>query len=143
MNKYLYDAVTNAFYPLDMQADYEAAGMWPAKGVEVDEELFASFQNPPAGKIREAGADGFPEWADIPPPSHEQQVASADAEKQNRIDEANAYMNSKQWPGKAAMGRLKDTEKAQYNTWLDYLDALDGVDTSTAPDISWPSTPAK
>ena len=51
-------------------------------------------------------------------------------------------MNSKQWPGKAAMGRLKDSEKAQYNAWLDYLDELEAVDTSKAPEIAWPSPPA-
>lgn len=68
-------------------------------------------------------------------------VATADAEKQSRIDQANDYMNNKQWPGKSALGRLKDTEKGQYNLWLDYLDALEAVDTSSAPDISWPSSP--
>ncbi|TLI73090.1 tail fiber assembly protein, partial [Escherichia sp. E1130] len=68
-------------------------------------------------------------------------ISAAEAEKQNRIDQANDYMNSKQWPGKAAMGRLKDTEKAQYNLWLDYLDELEAVDTSTAPDIIWPEKP--
>ena len=143
MSKYLYDAVTNAFYPLDMQEEYETAGMWPKNGVGVDEELFASFQSPAPGKVRIAGDDGYPAWGDIPPLTNDEQVALAEAEKQSRIDEANVYINSKQWPGKAALGRLKDTEKAQYNAWLDYLDALDGVDTSTAPDISWPSTQAK
>ncbi|MEG2040961.1 MAG: tail fiber assembly protein, partial [Hafnia sp.] len=69
-------------------------------------------------------------------------VAAADAEKKNRIDSANEYMNSKQWPGKAAIGRLKGEELAQYNLWLDYLDALEAVDTSIAPDIDWPSKPA-
>lgn len=58
------------------------------------------------------------------------------------IDQANAYMNSKQWPGKAAMGRLTESEKAKYNAWLDYLDALEAVDTSSAPDINWPTPPA-
>ncbi|MFG1163879.1 MULTISPECIES: tail fiber assembly protein, partial [Enterobacteriaceae] len=42
----------------------------------------------------------------------------------------------------AAMGRLKDAEKVQYNAWLDYLDALEMVDTSGAPDIEWPTPPA-
>ncbi|WXP55184.1 tail fiber assembly protein (plasmid) [Escherichia coli] len=51
-------------------------------------------------------------------------------------------MNSKQWPGKAAIGRLKDDELAQYNLWLDYLDALELVDSSSAPDIEWPTPPA-
>ncbi|MGT5875404.1 tail fiber assembly protein, partial [Escherichia coli] len=48
----------------------------------------------------------------------------------------------KQWPGKAAIGRLKGEELAQYNLWLDYLDALELVDTSSAPDIEWPTPPA-
>ncbi|EKQ4439699.1 tail fiber assembly protein, partial [Escherichia coli] len=52
------------------------------------------------------------------------------------------YMNSKQWPGKAAIGRLKGEELAQYNLWLDYLDALELVDISSAPDIEWPTPPA-
>ncbi|AIR65082.1 tail fiber assembly protein [Cedecea neteri] len=68
----------------------------------------------------------------------EELIASAEAEKQSRIAQANEYINNKQWPGKAAMGRLKDTEKGQYNEWLDYLDALDAVDTSFAPEIDWP-----
>ncbi|WP_139059164.1 tail fiber assembly protein, partial [Escherichia coli] len=50
--------------------------------------------------------------------------------------------HSKQWPGKAAIGRLKGEELAQYNLWLDYLDALELVDTSSAPDIEWPTPPA-
>jgi len=141
MNKYLYDAVTNAFYPLDMQDDYESAGAWPKNGVEVDEDLFASFQTPPSGKIRIAGDDGYPTWGDTPPPSHDEQVALAETEKQSRIEEANVYINSKQWPGKAAMGRLSDTEKTQYNAWLDYLDELEALDTSSAPDIQWPTAP--
>ncbi|TII96102.1 tail fiber assembly protein, partial [Escherichia coli] len=40
------------------------------------------------------------------------------------------------------IGRLKSEELAQYNLWLDYLDALELVDTSSAPDIEWPTSPA-
>ncbi|HFT7878960.1 TPA: tail fiber assembly protein [Enterobacter roggenkampii] len=76
---------------------------------------------------------------DIPPLTHEQQVALAESEKQRRINAANDFMNGKQWPGKAAMDRLTAAEKAQYNAWLDYLDALDAIDTSNAPDIDWPA----
>ncbi|CAH3318136.1 hypothetical protein AI2721V1_0024 [Escherichia coli] len=50
-------------------------------------------------------------------------------------------MNSKQWAGKAAIGRLKGEDLAQYNLWLDYLDELSMVDTSSAPDIEWPTPP--
>lgn len=57
------------------------------------------------------------------------------------IDDATAYMNNKQWPGKAVIGRLKGEELTQYEIWLDYLDALDSVDTSDAPDVTWPDKP--
>lgn len=57
------------------------------------------------------------------------------------VDEANVYINNRQWPGKAAIGRLKDEELVQYHQWLDYLDELEAIDTSTAPDIIWPEKP--
>ncbi|AIR07182.1 hypothetical protein JT31_21985 [Cedecea neteri] len=141
MNKYLYDAKTNAFYPLVMQDDYEAVNMWPEQGVEVDEDTFKEYQAPPPGKMRVAGDDGYPAWADIPPATHEELVAIANAQKQLLIDQANAYMNSRQWPGKAAMKRLSSDDFAKYNLWLDYLDALEAVDTTSAPDIQWPTLP--
>ena len=74
--------------------------------------------------------------------STDAQIKLADDEKSRLTQGANDYINSKQWPGKAAMGRLSDSEKAQYNLWLDYLDELEAVDTSTAPDIIWPEAPA-
>lgn len=77
-----------------------------------------------------------------PEKTKEQLIQEADLEKEGRIRAANDFINSKQWPGKAAIGRLKGDELAQYNLWLDYLDALEAVDTSTAPDITWPTPPA-
>ncbi|HAI5538111.1 TPA: tail fiber assembly protein [Escherichia coli] len=81
------------------------------------------------------------EWITDTDVQHAADVAAADTEKNSRIDQTNDYINSKQWPGKAALGRLKDTEKVQYNMWLDYLDALEAVDTSSVPDINWPESP--
>ncbi|WP_049703716.1 MULTISPECIES: tail fiber assembly protein [Edwardsiella] len=77
-----------------------------------------------------------------PPPTHEELVVQAEAKKQVLIAEANDFINSKQWPGKAALGRLKVDEVTQYNLWLDYLDALEAIDTSTIPNIIWPVLPA-
>ena len=81
------------------------------------------------------------QWVTDADVQHAADVAAADTEKNSRIDQTNDYINSKQWPGKAALGRLKDSEKVQYNMWLDYLDALEAVDTSSAPDINWPESP--
>ncbi|HCP3853427.1 TPA: tail fiber assembly protein [Escherichia coli] len=142
MNKYLYDSKTNAFYPFILKADYERSNTWPENGVEVGEDVFLEFVRANPGKVRIAGDNGMPVWADTPEPTQEQLIASATREKQRRLDDANNYMNNKQWPGKAAIGRLKGEELAQYNLWLDYLGALELVDTSGAPDIEWPTPPA-
>lgn len=72
----------------------------------------------------------------------ESAISAAENKKRLLINEATEHINSKQWPGKAAIGRLKGDELAQYNLWLDYLDELDVVDTSSAPDITWTEKPA-
>lgn len=78
-----------------------------------------------------------------PPLTAEQLIQSAENGRQLRIDAASTYMSDRQLPGKAAIGRLKGDELAQYGLWLDYLDALYAVDTSAAPDIGWPTPPAQ
>ena len=143
MMKYLY--VNNLAYPYELQSLYVEKGEWPEeKGVDIDEVIFREYfyDTPPEGKYRCVGEDGLPAWADIPPPTREEQIASAETKKQQLINQANEYINSKQWPGKASIGRLKGEELAQYNLWLDYLDALELVDTSSAPYIEWPTPPA-
>ncbi|EOT0838765.1 tail fiber assembly protein, partial [Escherichia coli] len=91
--------------------------------------------------IRGVSDKNMPVWVMCPEPTQDELIANAEAKKQYLIEQANNYINSKQWPGKAALGRLKDVEKGQYNLWLDYLDALEAVDTSGAPDINWPESP--
>lgn len=140
--KYRYDKVTNTFYPHELQEQYKLAGIWPIDGIDVEPDIFAEFSGPPPdGKVRAAGEDGAPSWKSVPPPTQQELVTFADTEKQSRINQANEYMNSKQWPGKAAIGRLKGDELATYNLWLDYLDELEAVDTSAAPNIAWPTLP--
>lgn len=77
-----------------------------------------------------------------PPITPEDWVRMAEDDRNQRINSANDFMNARQWPGKAAIGRLKGEELAKYNLWLDYLDALYAVDASAAPDIEWPTIPA-
>ncbi|ANP31304.1 MULTISPECIES: tail fiber assembly protein [Enterobacteriaceae] len=139
-----YSSINNAFYPEHLKQEYIKSNSFPADAKPVKYSVFEEFALKPApeGKYRCVGEDGMPSWADIPPPTHEEQIAAAELKKQQLINQVNEYMNSKQWPGKAAIGRLKGEELAQYNLWLDYLDALEMVDTSSAPDIEWPTPPA-
>ena len=142
MGNYIFSPSKNAFYPFELKTSYEATDSWPEDGVDVEDSIFIEFTGiPPEGMMRGVGGDNMPLWIEQPEPTQDELIAAADAEKQDRIDRANVYMNGKQWPGKAAMGRLKDSEKIQYNLWLDYLDALEAVDTSSAPDINWPESP--
>ena len=144
---YQYSAKNNAFFPVSELANYKAAGWDLSDLVDVTDEMFAEFTQDRNvdGLMRTADADGLPQWSPLPPPTptQEQILANAMQEKQQRIGAANAYINSKQWPSKLALGRLSDTDKAQFNAWLDYLDALEAVNTSTAPDIIWPIAPDK
>ncbi|EJK5917511.1 tail fiber assembly protein [Escherichia coli] len=135
----LWSAQTNSFF-----FPTEGALIQAPDAVAVDDAIFNEYGMgfAPEGKVRVVGDNGMPAWGDIPPPTREALVAAAGAERQRRIDQANAYMNRRQWPGKAAIGRLKGDELVQYNLWLDYLDALETVDTTSAPDIKWPTPPA-
>ncbi|EGT4267291.1 tail fiber assembly protein [Cronobacter sakazakii] len=140
---YVYSAKNNAFFYKPELHLYENVGWDLSDIIDVSYDLFLEFTQDrnEEGVMRVAGDDGLPSWEKLPPPTHEEQIAAAELQKQRLINQANEYMNSKQWPGKAAMGRLKDAEKAQYNMWLDYLDALEAVDTFSASDINWPVPP--
>ncbi|HAH9927003.1 TPA: tail fiber assembly protein [Escherichia coli] len=141
---YVYSAKNNAFFFKPELPLYEKAGWDLSDIVDVSDDLFFEFAQDrnPEGLRRVAGSDGLPAWEKLPPQTYEELVATSDLQKQRLINQANEYMYSKQWPGKAAIGRLKGEELAQYNLWLDYLDALKLVDTSSAPDIEWPTPPA-
>ncbi|AWQ18491.1 tail fiber assembly protein [Pantoea ananatis] len=140
--KFIYSARQNLFYALMFKDDYVKAGSWPDDAVEVEESVSDEFNsNPPEGKMRVADSKGNPSWADVPPPSKEELINTATSKQTGLIQEANAFMNNRQWPGKAVLGRLKGDDLAAYNKWLDYLDALYATDLSKAPDVSWPAKP--
>lgn len=139
--EYVWSALNNAFFPKPFLFSYIEGGWNIDDAIDIDGNTVAEFISPRQGKIRVAGSDGMPAWGDIPPPTQEELITQAESEKQSRIAQANDYISSKQWPGKAAMGRLTDSEKTKYNAWLDYLDALEAVDTTTAPDVNWPVEP--
>ncbi|MGP4184563.1 tail fiber assembly protein [Escherichia coli] len=142
MMEFLWSPANLSFFPESLIQEYIDAGWDLSDAVAISDTVRAEYGGVwPQGKIL-SSVNGMPAWADIPPPTHEEQIAAAELEKQQLIDRVNEYINSKQWPGKAAIGRLKGEELAQYNLWLDYLDALEMVDISSAPDIEWPTPPA-
>ncbi|BEJ34882.1 hypothetical protein OIPHN330_35020 [Citrobacter freundii] len=57
----------------------------------------------------------------------ESAISAAENKKRLLINEATEYVNSKQWPGKAAIGRLKGDELAQYHPHVAGLSGYTGI----------------
>lgn len=85
--------------------------------------------------------DGVFSAPPVPKPSQEELIASAEKEQSSRLDAAKSAITI--WQTKLLMGRkLSEAESTQLNAWMDYIDAVTAIDTSTAPDITWPTAPA-
>ncbi|HCT9735882.1 TPA: tail fiber assembly protein [Morganella morganii] len=137
MTNYLYSAKNNAFFPtsfIDAYSDFNLSD-----AVEVEDSVYLEFINPPAGKIRIAGGDGLPAWGDIPPQTKEQLIEQADAKKQHLMADATVSMAPLQ--DADDIGEATDDELLQLKAWKKYRVLLNRVDTSTAPDITWPVKP--
>ncbi|MBY7204509.1 tail fiber assembly protein [Escherichia coli] len=135
MDRYFYSQKENGFF-----TDLNKA---PSDAVEITtDEWLLLLDGQDNGMKIVSNQEGYPVLTEQPPLSKENLIALAELKKGKLINEANEHMNSRQWPGKAAIGRLKGDELEQYNLWLDYLDALELVDISSAPDIEWPTPPA-
>ncbi|QOX42762.1 tail fiber assembly protein [Escherichia coli] len=142
MQKYIFSADKNAFFPCELKIAYQESGEWPGDGIEIDDTVCRRIYEGSTRRKIQRRHRRMPAWIDIHPPLMRNKLPQPNWKKQQLINQVNEYINSKQWPGKAAIGRLKGEELAQYNLWLDYLDALELVDTSGAPDIEWPTPPA-
>lgn len=116
---------------------YVEAGSLPDDLMEISDYDYAAWVNPPAGKCS-AWVVGKPVLIDAPAVNY---VLEAETKRQQLLSEAQAATYT--FNLKLAMGRaLTDKEKVRVNAWLDYVDALNDIDLSTAPDIDWPEQPA-
>ncbi|CFY09510.1 phage tail fiber assembly protein [Salmonella enterica subsp. enterica serovar Typhi] len=69
MQKYIFSADKNAFFPVELKIAYQESGEWPDDGIEIDDTVAAEFmKEAPEGKYRGV-IDGMPAWIDIPPPA--------------------------------------------------------------------------
>ncbi|MDK2633501.1 tail fiber assembly protein [Pantoea stewartii subsp. indologenes] len=142
MNKYIFSAKNNAFYPVALRSDYERAGSWPEDGIEVEDKVFKQFSGlSPEGMHRSAGENGLPFWENLSPTTKEEKVETAKNQKKFLINTAIDFINSKQWAGKYSLGRLSDDEIKRYNLWLNYLDTLEEMDIKEDSSIIWPDSP--
>ncbi|EIN1870731.1 tail fiber assembly protein [Salmonella enterica subsp. enterica serovar Banana] len=140
MQTYVFSAKKNAFFPIALKAAYEQSGTWPDDGIEIDGSIADDFmQEPPEGKVRGVDENGYPVWLDIPLPSPEELVADAESKRGVLLNEAQSTISL--WQTELQLGIISDDDKASLIMWMKYIQALNAVDTSTAPDIEWPVKP--
>ena len=111
---------------------------WPDDAVLMTPEEMEEYygKGSPPGMML-GSKDGRPAWVELP---HEMQVNIAAFKKQSLMDAANQKISV--WQTKLLMGRkLTETEMGQLNLWMDYIDVLDAIDPSDAPEIEWPVEP--
>lgn len=141
MMDYSYSAQNNAFYSVELKSNYESAGTWPDDAVFISEQVFSEFSSqPPVGKIRGSNADGKPCWLDIPLPSQDELRAIAESEKQGLIEVANVAITPLAYA--VDLDIATANEKRLYDEWRKYHVLLNRVDTTQAPNIVWPVSPA-
>ncbi|CCQ38788.1 tail fiber assembly protein [Yersinia enterocolitica] len=104
--------------------------------VVTDEELALYWrQTPPVGKTLGV-AIGRPVWVDLPPPTHEELVANANAKKSQLKAIADSEI---EWRQDAVDDRsASDKEITALASWRKYRVALMRVDTSNPLEIEWP-----
>ncbi|MFP1910317.1 tail fiber assembly protein [Lonsdalea quercina] len=135
----MYRFSNGSFYPSILQGAYESAGSWPETGVDVSDEVFKAFSVAPAGKIVGMDAEGYPCWVDAPPLTQEALIAAAESKRLQLLNHADEVV--KDWRVELALEEISDEDKTKLSAWMSYKKAVKAVDTSTAPDITWPDEP--
>ncbi|XTZ39587.1 tail fiber assembly protein [Salmonella enterica] len=132
-----YSAKNNAFYALALKGKYEESDEWPEDGVEIDDELYASFfSQPPDGKVLGSDSSGIPSWVDAPALSQEQLIAQAVRTKQSLRAIADSEI---EWRQDAVDADIAKTEEvAALAAWKIYRVLLMRVDTAKPV---WPELP--
>ena len=80
------------------------------------------------------------EWVTDTDAQHRAAVEAAETQRQSLIDTAMASIKLIQLKLQAGR-KLTQTETTRLNVVLDYIDAVEATDTSTAPDVIWPELP--
>ncbi|WP_236874444.1 tail fiber assembly protein [Citrobacter portucalensis] len=79
------------------------------------------------------------EWVTDADAQKSGQVLAAEQHKSALLAEAQSTISL--WQTELQLGIISDEDKASLIMWMKYIQALNAVDTSTAPDIEWPVKP--
>lgn len=107
-------------------------------GIDVDSSNEDSWEN----SIKKGWTEISREEAEKitnPPATKEQLTEQAEQQKQALIREAN--QKTQLWQTQLMLGIITAEDKASLTEWMLYVQKVQAVDTSTAPDIIWPEKP--
>lgn len=79
------------------------------------------------------------EWVTDTEAQHAADVAAAEQQKAALLVDAQATISP--WQAELQLGIISDEDKASLIAWMNYIKAVQAVDTSAAPDINWPEKP--
>lgn len=79
------------------------------------------------------------EWVTDSEEQHAANVVAAEQQKANLLNDANSKISL--WQTELQLGIISDDDKTALIAWIGYIKAVQSVDTSTAPDITWPEQP--
>ncbi|EEZ4302370.1 tail fiber assembly protein [Enterobacter hormaechei] len=81
------------------------------------------------------------EWVTDTEAQHAADVKAAEQQKAALLLEAQTTISL--WQTELQLGIISDEDKASLIAWMKYIKALQAVDISTAPGITWPTPPAE
>lgn len=67
-------------------------------------------------------------------------ISEAEQKRQAFLNEANRI--TADWRTELTLGIISSADKEKLIAWMEYIKAVKAIDTSTAPDLSWPEKPA-
>lgn len=79
------------------------------------------------------------EWVTDTKAQHAADVEAAEQQKTALLSEAQATISL--WQTELQLGIISDEDKASLIAWMNYIKAVQAMDTSKAPDITWPDKP--
>lgn len=79
------------------------------------------------------------EWVTDSKAQHAADVEAAEQQKAALLAEAQTTISL--WQTELQLGIISDEDKASLIAWMKYIKAVQVVDTSKAPDITWPDKP--
>ncbi|HDG1688221.1 TPA: tail fiber assembly protein [Kluyvera cryocrescens] len=81
------------------------------------------------------------EWTTLPPyvMTHEDYVRDAESERQRLLEMVSGVIND--WVVDLLLNDISDDDRVKLEAWRTYGKTLRRLDTSTAPNIEWPTPP--